>query len=92
MFSLAGFFILPPIVKSVALKQLSEKLKREVTIKSLKINPFLLSLTVLGFVIRESGSSDTFASFDELCLNFQTMSVFRKGHHYQGDRTHETLY
>ena len=40
MFSLAGLFILPPIVKSVALKQLSEKLKREVTIKSLKINLF----------------------------------------------------
>jgi hypothetical protein len=79
MFSPAGFFILPPIAKSVALKQLSEKLKREVTIQSLKINPFLLSLTVLGFVIREPGSSDTFASFDELYLNFQTMSVFERG-------------
>ena len=79
LFSLAGFFILPPIVKSVALKQLSEKLKREVTIKAVKINPFMLSLTIQGFAVREPGSSNTFVSFDELYLNFQTMSVFRRG-------------
>jgi hypothetical protein len=77
LFSLSGFFILPPIVKSVALKQLSEKLKREVTIQSLKINPFLLSLTVRGFAVREPRTPETFVSFDELYLNFQTMSIFK---------------
>ena len=66
-------------MKSVALKQLSEKLKREVTIQTVKINPFMLSLTVRGFAIREPRSPNTFVSFDELYLNFQTMSVFKRG-------------
>ncbi len=79
LFSVAGFFILPPIVKSVALKQLSEKLKREVTIQAVKINPFMLSLTLKGFAIREPGSPNTFVSFDELYLNFQAMSIFKRG-------------
>jgi len=79
LFSLSGFFILPPIVKSVALNQLSEKLKREVTIQSLKINPFLLSLTVRGFAVREPRTPETFVSFDELYLNFQAMSIFKRG-------------
>jgi len=79
LFSLSGFFILPPIVKSVALNQLSEKLKREVTIQSLKINPFLLSLTVRGFAVREPRTPETFVSFDEFYLNFQAMSIFKRG-------------
>jgi len=79
LFSVTGFFILPPVVKSVALKQLSEKLRREVTIKTVKINPFMLSLTIRDFAIREPRSAKTFVSFDELYLNFQTMSVFRRG-------------
>jgi hypothetical protein len=79
LFSIAGFFILPAIVKSVALKQLSEKLKREVTIQSVKINPFMLSLAINGFAIRERGSSNTFVSFDELYLNLQTISIIRQG-------------
>ena len=66
LFSAIGFLILPPVVKSVAMKQLSEKLKREVTIQAVKINPFMLSLTINGFAIRERGSSNTFVSFDEL--------------------------
>jgi uncharacterized protein involved in outer membrane biogenesis len=50
-----------------------------VTIQSLKINPFLLSLTVRGFAVREPKTPETFVSFDELYLNFQTMSIFKRG-------------
>ena len=79
LFSVMGFLVLPPVVKAVALKQLSEKLKRQVTIQAVKINPFMLSLTIDGFAIKEPGSSKTFVSFDELYLNFQTMSIFKRG-------------
>ena len=56
LFTIFGFFVLPPIVKSVALEKLSEKLKREVLIRKVKINPFLLSLTIQGFTVKEQWS------------------------------------
>ncbi len=39
VFTLFGFFGLPPIVKSVLTKKLSESLHRDVTIEQIKINP-----------------------------------------------------
>jgi hypothetical protein len=41
----AGFFIAPPIAKSVLTKKLSEALHRPVLIKEIRINPFVLSAT-----------------------------------------------
>lgn len=79
IFSITGFLLLPPIVKSVLLKQLSQKLQREVSIQSVRINPFMLSVTVRGFEIKEPKSQTPFVSFDELYLNLQTMSIFRRG-------------
>lgn len=79
LFTVIGFFVLPPIVKSVALEKLSEKLKREVLIRNVKINPFMLSLTIQGLAVKEPGSSNVFVSCDSLYLNFQTMSIFRRG-------------
>ena len=79
VFSIIGFLILPPIVKSVLLKQLSEKLHREVSIQAVRVNPFMLSLTVRGLEIREPKAQTPFVSFDELYLNLQTMSILRRG-------------
>lgn len=79
VFSIIGFLVLPPIVKSVLLKQLSEKLHREVSIQSLRINPFMVSVTLRGFEIREPKAQTPFVSFDELYLNLQTISIFRRG-------------
>ena len=77
VFTVVGFFVLPPIFKSVLVKKLSENLHREVTINQIKINPYTLSLTVKGFVIKETTSSETFVSFDELYLNLQSLSALR---------------
>jgi hypothetical protein len=77
VFTLFGFFGLPPIVKSLMAKKLSEAFHREVTIKQLKINPYALSITVRGFLVKERGSSDTFASFDELYVNLQSISAIK---------------
>ena len=77
VFSLVGFFALPPIVKSILTKQLSENLHREVTIDQVKINPYALSISVRGLTIKDKGSSETFVSFGEIFLNFQSLSVLR---------------
>ena len=77
VFTLVGFFALPPIVKSILTKQLSQNLHREVTIDQIKINPYTLSISVRGLTIKDKGSSETFVSLGEIFLNFQTLSALR---------------
>ncbi len=77
VFTLVGFFILPPILKSVLVKKLSENLHREVTIQQIKLNPYTLSLTVRGLQVEERQGSETFLSFDELYVNLQSFSALR---------------
>ena len=77
VFTLVGFFVLPPILKSILTNQLSQNLHREVTINQIKINPYALSITVRGLMVKEKGSPETFVSFDEIFLNLQSFSVLR---------------
>ena len=72
---ITGFFILPPLVKSIALKQLGAKLHREVTIEKIAINPYALTLTVNGFAIKEREGGGSFVAFDELFVDVGLASV-----------------
>lgn len=74
-----GFFVVPPIARSVAAKQLSELLGREVKIAKIRLNPFALSLAVEGFEILEADRSKTFVGFSRLYVNAQLSSLFRRG-------------
>lgn len=74
-YTIVGFFVLPPIVRSVAVKQLSKQLGREVTIEQVKLNPFAFSGTIRGLVIKEK-NGDPFVSWDEVYGNFRPLSVF----------------
>lgn len=72
-YTIAGFLILPPIVRSVAEKQISQQLDRKVSIQSVKINPFVLSATVDGLLIADKDGTP-FVSWDEVYVNFQLAS------------------
>jgi hypothetical protein len=73
-----GFFIAPPVAKSIIVEKLSEALKRPVSIKQIRINPYLLTATIRGLEIREPSGSEKFASFDELYVNIDTLSIFKR--------------
>jgi hypothetical protein len=75
VFTLLGFFVLPPILKSILTKKLSENLHRSVTINQIKINPYALSIAVRGLTIKDKDSSETFVSCDEFFLNLQSVSI-----------------
>jgi len=75
---IAGFFIAPPIVKSVALDKLSQTLKRPVSIQTIKINPYALTATIRGFEIKEPSGQEKFLAFDELYVNLDSMSIFKR--------------
>jgi hypothetical protein len=75
LYTIAGFFVLPPIIRSVAAKKLSERLGRDVTIQQVKLNPFAFSATIRGLAIKEKNGSPFF-SWDEVYANFQLASFF----------------
>jgi len=72
-YAILGFFILPPIVRAVAVKQLSRQFDREVSIRKVRLNPFVLSATVRGLLIRDK-DGEPFVSWDEVYVNFQLRS------------------
>ena len=72
-YTVAGFLILPPIIRAVAVKQISKQLDREVSIEKVKINPFVLSCTVRGLLIKDK-DGQPFVSWDEVYVNFQLSS------------------
>ena len=73
-----GFFIAPPIVKSVLTDKLSQLLQRQVSIGEVRINPYKLTAAIRGFEIREPSGSGKFVSFEELYLKVDAASIFRR--------------
>jgi hypothetical protein len=74
-YTILGFLILPPIIRLIAVKQLSKQLDREVSIQKVKLNPYTLSATVRGLMIKDK-DRQPFVSWDEVYVNFQLASFF----------------
>ena len=75
----AGFFVAPPLVKSLTERQLTELLHRPVSIEGLSINPYALSAEVRGLRVLEREGGATALSFASLYANVELESVFRGG-------------
>ena len=75
LYAVIGFLVLPPIIRAVAIKQISQQLDRQVSIEQVKINPFVLSATVRGLLIKDK-DGEPFISWDEVYVNFQLSSFF----------------
>jgi hypothetical protein len=72
-YTVTGFLILPPIIRAVAVKQLSKQLDREVSIEKVKLNPFAFSTAIRGLLIKDK-NGEPFVSWDEVYVNFQLSS------------------
>jgi uncharacterized protein involved in outer membrane biogenesis len=79
LFSVTGFFILPPFIKHLAIEKISEQLGRRVSIDSVSLNPYSLAATIRGFEIKEIDGSTTFVSFRSLYVNLQMKTIFKGG-------------
>jgi len=77
-FTLFGFFVLPPVLKMILVKKLSENLHRQVTIQKIKINPYALTLDVKGFLVKERSSADKFVYLDEVFVNLSSISLAKR--------------
>lgn len=73
VFAVAGFFVAPPIVKAQVEKRASASLGRRVTIQTVRMNPFVLSLTLDGFSIREKDGTGEFLGWRRLYLRLDPL-------------------
>ena len=60
LFTVIGFFVVPPILKSYLLETLSKTLNRQVSLSDISLNPYTLTLTLRGFEIKEPQGEKTF--------------------------------
>lgn len=77
LFTVFGFFAVPPLAKSILLKQLSQQLHRDVSIEQIAINPYALSARIQGLSIKAEGGKEV-AGFDELFVNLSAASIFKR--------------
>ncbi|NPV03204.1 MAG: DUF748 domain-containing protein [Syntrophaceae bacterium] len=78
LFTVIGFFVVPPLVKSFLLDNLSQQLHRKVTLTDVSLNPFTLTLTLKGLEIKEPPGDKTFVSLGELVVNLDIRSIFKR--------------
>ena len=77
LYTIAGFFILPPYLKKTAEEKLSEQLGRRVTIESVSLNPYVLSAVIKGFEIKEDDGKNTFISFGRLFVDLKMITIVK---------------
>jgi len=79
IFGIAGFFIVPAVLKPLITEKISEALHRKTSIAKIDINPFALSVTIKGFSLEDPGNKLPFVAFDELYVNADAASsIFRR--------------
>src|SRR4029077_19487899 len=85
LYALVGFFLVPYLITAYAIPAISEKLQRPVLVKAVEFNPFVLSLRLTGFEIRESDQS-ALLGFDEFFVNLQASSLIRQAYVFDAIR------
>ena len=77
LYTITGFFILPPVLTSVLSKNLTQALKRNVTIEKIRFNPYTLVAVVQGLSIKDQKRPDAFVSLRSLTVDVQWASLFK---------------
>jgi len=78
LFALLGFFVVPPVARHVAQRQLGELLGRRVTIDRIRVNPFALSASIEGLHVFEPDGTTPFVDWRRLHVDVQASSAFRR--------------
>ncbi len=74
VYAVAGFLAAPYFARPYLTRTLSGLLHREVSLQRLRINPFALSATADGFLVKDPDGSP-FVGWDRLYVNFQLASL-----------------
>ncbi|MGH7741754.1 MAG: DUF748 domain-containing protein, partial [Candidatus Eiseniibacteriota bacterium] len=76
VYTLAGFFVVPGIMRQQIVQGIRQNLKREARLDRVRINPLVFSLTLEGFELRDPDGTP-FVAFDRMFVGFQPSSLVR---------------
>ncbi len=76
-YTLFGFLIAPGIISNQIVGKIATQLGRQATLRDVDVNPYTLSARVEGFGLQDP-DSEVFVSFEELLVDFQVSSLFRR--------------
>ena len=74
LYTIVGFFVAPPIIKSILTSTVEKELGRQATVRDIKLSPFALSVTVRDFELKDP-TGEPFVGFEEFYANFQLSSI-----------------
>jgi len=77
LYVIAGFWVIPPLIKPRLENELSSQIGRKVTIEKIKLNPLVLSVTTTNLIVYEI-DGEPFAGFGELFVNTQLSSIVKR--------------
>lgn len=77
LYALVGFFVVPGLVKNLAIKHIEQDLGHKLELGEVRFNPFTLAAELSAFDLKES-SGTRLLSFKRLFVNFQASSLFRR--------------
>jgi heme exporter protein D len=76
VYTLFGFFVLPPILRRQIVNGIHQNMKREARLDRVRCNPLALSLTLEGFELRDPDGTP-FVSWDRMFMGVQLSSLVR---------------
>jgi uncharacterized protein involved in outer membrane biogenesis len=76
-YAVLGFLVVPWVMITWLVPDLSERLGRPVKVANVNFNPFALTLEVQGFEVQEIDQTPL-VGFEELFVNFQLSSLFQR--------------
>lgn len=77
LYTLVGFFAVPPMVKLVLEKKLPKVLHRQVTIDKIRLNPYTLTAAMEGFALAQKDTEGSLLAFDRIFVDLQAASLFK---------------
>ncbi len=78
LYTVLGFLVAPPVLKSILTDKLSQALRQVVSIEKISVNPYVLSVSIENLAIKEKEGAEPFASLSKFYVNLQSKSLFKK--------------
>ncbi|HVN76290.1 MAG TPA: DUF748 domain-containing protein [Thermoanaerobaculaceae bacterium] len=77
LYAMVGFLVVAAVIKAQLPPRLGKVLGREVSLRSVRTNPFTLSVTLDGFLVKDT-DGEAFVGWERLYVNAQISSVFTR--------------
>lgn len=77
VYTVVGFFVLPPVLTSVLTKKMGQTLNRTVHIQKIRTNPYTLTTEVRGLSIQDRSQAQAFVTVPSLIVDLEWRSLFK---------------